>query len=143
MNETNTVDHIQQELSLAENLGVAIMNLISLEEHMFFSANKTGKDRYYGMLNEVREMRKEMLKNILVTYEGEGWCIGKHLLASSMRLLEVGTKALKNGGTAEAKPYFAKSYRLFQMFWELAPRQKAPAAGAPVCAVAEMNCCKE
>ena len=46
------------DLSTEEDLSIAVMNLISLEEHFFFSGAKTGKDEYYEMLSEVREMRK-------------------------------------------------------------------------------------
>ncbi len=68
-------------------------------------------------------MRKELLKKIVVSFEGEVWCIGKHLLASSMRLMEVGTKELNINGIVQAKPYFEKSYRLFRMFWEIVLQQ--------------------
>jgi glutaredoxin len=95
------------------------MNLISIEEHLFFTANKTGNDKYYYLLNEIREMRKELLKEIIITYEGEVWCISKHLLSSSMRLMEVGTKTLGKGETEKAKSLFEKSYRLYKMFWEI------------------------
>jgi glutaredoxin len=118
------------DLSMGEDLSIGIMNLISIEEHLFFTANKTGKDHYYGILNQIREIRKELLKKIVVTYEGEAWCIGKHLLASSMRLMEVGTKALNKGDIAEAKSYFEKSYRLFRMFWEITLRETQQ-QGAP------------
>jgi len=111
------------DLTSDEDLSIGIMNLISIEEHLFYTANKTRKDRYYGLLNEVREMRKELLKKIVVSFEGEVWCISKHLLAASMRLMEVGTKELKIGGIARAKPYFEKSYRLFRMFWEITLQQ--------------------
>jgi glutaredoxin len=111
------------DITSDEDLGVGIMNLISLEEHLFFTANKTGKDDYYDLLLEIREIRKELLKKIVVSYEGEVWCISKHLLATSMRLMEVGTKELKINGAKAAKPYFEKSYRLFRMFWEIVLRQ--------------------
>jgi glutaredoxin len=111
------------DITSDEDLGVGIMNLISLEEHLFFTANKTGKDDYYDLLLEIREIRKELLKKIVVSFEGEVWCISKHLLATSMRLMEVGTKELKINGAQEAKPYFEKSYRLFRMFWEIVFRQ--------------------
>jgi glutaredoxin len=111
------------DLTSDEDLSIGIMNLISIEEHLFYTANKTGKDRYYGLLNEVREMRKELLKKIVVSFEGEVWCISKHLLAASMRLMEVGTKELKIGGIVCAEPYFEKSYRLFRMFWEITLQQ--------------------
>jgi len=107
------------DLSSDEDLSIGIMNLISIEEHLFFTANKTNKDSYYTLLNEVREMRKMLLKKIIRDYEGEVWCISKHLLAASMRLMEVGTKALTKGDTDKAKGLFNQSYRLFILFWEI------------------------
>ena len=95
------------------------MNLISIEEHLFFTANKTSKDKYYTLLNEIREIRKTLLKEIIKDYEGEVWCISKHLLAASMRLMEVGTKALTKGEGEKAKGLFQQSYRLYMMFWEI------------------------
>ena len=73
----------QNELDLSsdEDLSIAIMNLVSIEEHFFFTAEKTGKPEYFEMLAKVREMRKELLKRIIKEYEGEVWCISKHLLA--------------------------------------------------------------
>ena len=85
------------DLSSDEDLSIGIMNLISIEEHLFFTANKTGKIKYFNLLNEVREMRKELLKLIVKNPEGEIWCTSKHLLAASMRLFEVGTKAQTKG----------------------------------------------
>jgi hypothetical protein len=107
------------DLSSDEDLSIGIMNLISIEEHLFFTANKTSKDKYYTLLNEIREIRKTLLKEIIKDYEGEVWCISKHLLAASMRLMEVGTKALTKGEDEKAKGLFQKSYRLYMMFWEI------------------------
>lgn len=105
------------DLSSDEDLSIGIMNLISIEEHLFFTANKTGKSSYYQMLKEVRGMRKELLKRIIKDYEGEVWCISKHLLAASMRLMEVGTKALSKGENKEAVDLFKKAYNLYSLFW--------------------------
>src|SRR3989339_1916830 len=80
------------DLSRDEDLSIAIMNLISLEEHFYFTAIKTNNQKYLEMLDSIRKLRIEMLKKIVVNPEGEEWCISKHLLASSMRLIEVGTK---------------------------------------------------
>lgn len=109
----------QMDLSTEEDLSVAIMNLISLEEHFFFTAQKTGKPEYLESLNQVRQMRKELLGKILPQTEGETWCISKHLLAGSMRLLEVGTKLLGEKRPKEAEDFFNKSYKLYAMFWAL------------------------
>lgn len=105
------------DLSADEDLSIAIMNLISIEEHFFFTAKKTGKSKYFDLLKEIREMRKELLKKIVKDYEGEVWCISKHLLAASMRLMEVGTKELGRGNKKAAKDLFEKSYNLYSLFW--------------------------
>jgi len=107
------------DLSSEEDLSIAIMNLISIEEHFFFSAQKTGDDKYFDLLKEIREMRKELMKKMIEEYEGEVWCISKHLLASSMRLMEVGTKLLGRNQKKEAKELFEKSYNLYSLFWGL------------------------
>jgi len=109
----------QLDLSLGEDLSIAIMNLISLEEHMLFNGNKTGKVKYFEMLNEIREMRKTLLKEIIKDPEGEVWCTSKHLLATSMRLFEVGTKYQTKGETTKAYDMFKKSFDLYNLFWAL------------------------
>jgi hypothetical protein len=109
----------QMDLSTEEDLSIAIMNLISLEEHFFFTAEKTGKPEYFELLNEVRSMRKELLGKIITETEGETWCISKHLLAGSMRLLEVGTKLLGEKRQKEAEEFFHRAYKLYSLFWGL------------------------
>jgi hypothetical protein len=105
------------DLSLDEDLSIAVMNLISIEEHFFFTFKKTGKEEYLDFLKEIRETRKELLKKLIKEYEGEVWCISKHLLAASMRLMEVGTKELGLGNKKEAMELFEKSYNLYSLFW--------------------------
>jgi hypothetical protein len=107
------------DLSSDEDLSIAIMNLISIEEHLFFTSQKTGKPQYLDILNEVRTMRADLLKKIIKDYEGEVWCISKHLLAASMRLMEVGTKEEKKGHKKEAWELFEKSFRLYSLFWAI------------------------
>jgi len=107
------------DLSSGEDLSIGIMNLISIEEHLFFSGGKTGDKKYYDLLDEVRKMRVELLKQIIKEYNGEVWCVSKHLLAASMRIMEVGTKALKNGEKGKAHDFFEKSYHLYNLFWGL------------------------
>ena len=107
------------DLSASEDLSIAIMNLISIEEHLFFTSQKTGKPQYLDLLNEVRTMRAELLKKIIKDYEGEVWCISKHLLAASMRLMEVGTKEEKKSNKKEAWYLFEKAFRLYSLFWAI------------------------
>lgn len=107
------------DLSSDEDLSIAIMNLISMEEHFFFTYNKTKDAKYLDLLNEIREMRKSALKRIIKDYEGEVWCISKHLLAASMRFMEVGTKSLTKGDKKDSEDMFQKAYQLYSLFWGL------------------------
>ncbi len=109
----------KMDLSSDQDLSIAIMNLISIEEHFFFTGAKLNKTDYYDIIKEVRETRKELLKKIIKEYEGEVWCISKHLLAASMRLMEVGTKQLGIGKKKEAYDLFDKAYNLYSLFWGL------------------------
>lgn len=107
----------KMDLSSDQDLSIAIMNLVSIEEHFFFTGAKLNKTEYYDMIKDVRELRKDLLKKIIKDYEGEVWCISKHLLASSMRLMEVGTKQLGLGKKDEAYDLFDKAYNLYSLFW--------------------------
>src|SRR4030042_2552832 len=109
----------KMDLSSDQDLSIAIMNLISIEEHFFFTGVKTGKPEYYDMLQKGRAMRGELLRKIIKEYEGEAWCISKHLLAASMRLMEVGTKQHKAGNKKEASELFEKAYDCYSLFWGL------------------------
>lgn len=107
------------DLSSGEDLSVGIMNLIGIEEHLFFTIQKTKNNKYLDLLNEVRLMRTDLMRKIVKDPEGEVWCISKHLLSSSMRVMEVGTKELKKGNKKEAANLFEKSYKLYSLFWAL------------------------
>ena len=107
------------DLSTEEDLAIAVMNLISLEEHFFFTGTKTNKPEYFELLNEVRSMRTKLLGRMIDKTEGETWCISKHLLATSMRLFEVGTKLQSSGKVDEAKEMFEQAYKMFNMFFAL------------------------
>lgn len=108
-----------KDLSSDQDLTIAIMNLISIEEHLIFSGAKTGKTGFYDMVQEVRELRKNLMLKIIPSYEGEVWCISKHLLAAAMRLMEVGTKQQSMGHKEEAYQLFTQAYDLYCLFWGL------------------------
>ena len=107
------------DLSMDEDLSIAVMNLISLEEHFFFTSARTGKAEYFDMLSEIRDMRKSLLKKLINKHEGETWCISKHLLGTTMRLIEVGTKLYSDGKRDEAKEIFGKAHEIYSLFWAL------------------------
>src|SRR3972149_1889229 len=101
------------DLSTGEDLSLAVMNLISLEEHFFFTGVKTHKDEYFDTVVEIREMRKSLLAELMPHHEGETWCISKHLLSTTMRLVEVGNKLQSEGQKDKAKSMFESSYKIY------------------------------
>lgn len=114
MKQSGSVD-----LSTEEDLSIAIMNLISIEEHFFFTGVRTKKSEYFDLLGEVRNTRKELLAKMMDKNEGETWCISKHLLATTMRLIEVGAKLHSDGKQAEAREMFERAYKMYSVFWAL------------------------
>lgn len=141
------------DLSLEEDLSLAIMNLISLEEHFYMTSQKTGKEEYLKLHQEIRTLRSQLLAKMIPRHEGETWCISKHLLATSMRLIEVGDKNQTSGKIKEAKEMFNLAYKIYSIFWGI----RLNLIGLPdILAVAEsdswslsdittklVNCCKE
>ena len=79
------------DLSSGEDLSIGVMNLISIEEHLFYTSQKTKDMKYLDLLNEIRKMR----------------------------VMEVGTKELKKGNKDKAWNLFDKSYKLYSLFWGL------------------------
>jgi hypothetical protein len=112
-------DKAGADLSTAEDLSIAVMNLISLEEHFFFTGVKTEKDEYFDTALEIREVRKGLLAKLMPNHEGETWCISKHLLAATMRLMEVGNKLQSEGQKDKAKSMFDDAYKIYSIFWAL------------------------
>ena len=107
------------DLSAAEDASVAVMNLISLEEHFFFTASKTGDASYHDISKDIRAMRTRVMEGLVDKYEGETWCATKHLLSASMRLIEVGNRYNAAGEKEKMKQSFADAYRLYSIFWAL------------------------
>ncbi len=117
------IDKLKKEnlidLSIEEDLSLAVMHLISLEEHFYFTGIKTDKDSYFDFLNEVREIRKILLNKLVDKHEGETWCLSKHLLGATMRLIEVGTKLYSEKKLKEAKEIFDYAKKTYALFWAL------------------------
>ena len=108
------------DISAWEDLSIGLMNLVSLEEHSFFSYVKTQDDKFLEILNTVRELRKKLLGLIVKKDdESEKWCMSKHFLASSMRLYEVGNRLLGEGKEKEAKEFYKDAAELYGLFWKL------------------------
>ncbi|MBI2141958.1 hypothetical protein HYU15_00535 [Candidatus Woesearchaeota archaeon] len=119
MEKVRSVGKGGADLSKDEDLSIALMNLISLEEHSYFTAMKTDNAKYLGMMNSIRELRKTLLKRIVKDPKGEEWCISKHLLAASMRLIEVGTKEQSQGNKKDATFMFSSAFHLYSLFFAI------------------------
>jgi len=110
------------DITAFEDLSIALMNLVSLEEHCFFSYIKTQDKKFLEILEIVRELRKKLLVLIVKNDkddESEKWCMSKHFLASSMRLYEVGNRLLHEGKEKEAKEMYKDAAELYGLFWRL------------------------
>ena len=94
-----------KDLSSDQDLTIALMNLI--------------KTSFYDLIKDIRELRKNLMLKVIPQYEGEVWCISKHLLASSMRLMEVGTKQQSLKNDEQAYQLFSQAYDLYCLFWGL------------------------
>ena len=113
------------DLSRDEDLAIGIMNLISLEEHLFFTAMKTDDKKYIDQLDAIRKIRIRLLQRIVKDPKGEEWCMSKHLLAASMRIYESGTKELSRGFRKEAEELFDDSFSLFSLFFTVNMQAKS------------------
>ena len=75
-NYKNLLDKVEEvtkqkelDLSSGEDLSIGIMNLISIEEHLFFTSQKTKDKKYMDILDEVRLMRTDLLKEIMLKWK--------------------------------------------------------------------------
>lgn len=123
MKEKNELD-----LSTGEDLSIALMNIVSLEEHSFFSFVKTHDEKFLEILETCRELRKRLLAKIVKKDDdSEKWCMSKHLLASSMRMYEVGNRFLHEKKIEEAKQSYNDAAELYALFWKLNLENKSKA----------------
>ena len=130
-NFIKTIEEIKEknvlDISSWEDLSIGLMNLVSLEEHSFFSYVKTNDEKFLEILEITREMRKNLLKLIVKEDdESEKWCMSKHLLASSMRLYEVGNRLLHENKIQEAKNMYNDAMELYGLFWKINSNNKDP-----------------
>lgn len=107
------------DLSSDQDLTLGIMNLVNLEEEFFLLGAQSKHKDYYDLLFKVREMRKVLLQMIIQQYEGEVWCIAKHLLAAAMRCMQAGFKLIAQNEAKLAYELFQFAYDLYALFWGL------------------------
>ncbi|MBI4018600.1 MAG: hypothetical protein HY368_03250 [Candidatus Aenigmarchaeota archaeon] len=101
------------DVTKAQDLALAVTNLISLEEHLAFTAMKTGNGDFYEMARAVRKIRIMCLRNLIGEPAGELWCSSKHALSAMMRLFEVASKE----ESAKCEEYMKAAFDLYQLFW--------------------------
>ena len=101
------------DISKAQDLVMAVTNLIALEEHLTFTAAKTNEPDFYDIARTVRKMRVKCLRELIGDPKGELWCSSKHALSAMMRLLEVASK--EEG--KKCNEYLKAAFDLYQLFW--------------------------
>ena len=116
-------DKNKADLTNKEDLAIAVMNLISIEEHLSFTAMKTGKKEYLHILGSIRKLRIGLMKSLLDNTEGELWCISKHLLAATMRQMETATKYI-DADEGKAHDILKGAFGTYGLFWLLQRRDK-------------------
>ncbi len=117
------------DLTHQEDMSFAIMNLVSLEEHLAMSSVKAKKQEYLVILAAVRKLRIKLLRKLVTNTEGEVWCISKHLLAATMRLMETATKHLETN-VAAAHELEKDAFDLYSLFWLLQQTPEKPKRAA-------------
>lgn len=105
------------DLGKETELSFAVMNLIEIEEHLAFTAAKTRKQEYLDLQLSVRKLRSKYLKKIVKNESGECWCIAKHLLSTTMRLMETAVKQGASGNKKEAMELLNDAIECYQLFW--------------------------
>ncbi|MBI2970942.1 MAG: hypothetical protein HYY37_00820 [Candidatus Aenigmarchaeota archaeon] len=116
-------DQHKADLTCREDLAIAVMNLISTEEHLSFTIMKTGKKEYMPVLDAVRKLRINLLKMLIINNEGELWCISKHLLAATMRQMEVATKYITTDAR-KAQDMLDSALSTYGLFWLMQQEDK-------------------
>jgi hypothetical protein len=106
------------DLAKDQELSIAVMNMVSIEEHLAFTIAKTKKKEYIEIYNQIRSLRSKYMKEIVKNKEGEMWCVSKHLLSTTMRLLETGIKYSVEDEN-KALDIFNDAADLYQVFWLL------------------------
>lgn len=117
--EQSSLVKAKGDLASDTELSIAVMNLISIEEHLAFTISKTKKEEYIDVYNEIRKLRSKYMKQIVKNYDGEMWCVAKHMLSSSMRLFETGIKHAAANDKKKAIELFLDAADTYQMFWFL------------------------
>ena len=114
------IDIWSLDINSSEDLSIALMNLVALEEHCFFSYLKTDNDKYLDILEKVRESRKVLLKNMVnEDDDSEKRCMSKHFLATAMRLYEVWYKFYHSWKKQKAKNIYKEAWEQYWLFWNL------------------------
>jgi len=107
----------KSDIAKEQELSIAVMNLISIEEHLAFTTAKTKKQEYIDVYNIIRKLRTKYMKRLVKNKKGEIWCVSKHLLATTIRLMETAVKYGKENKKKEAMELLNDAMETYQLFW--------------------------
>lgn len=102
---------VKEDVGLLDDLEFGLRHLIGLEDHLVDDIESTGDKIKVEALELVRSIRTKYL-SLIVNGKNQEWCELKHCLASSMALIEVGTRFVSSGQEKEAIECFKDSKKL-------------------------------
>ena len=116
------------DLSWKEDLTMAVMNLISAEEHASQSFITSKDEKWLKVLEELRKIRTRWMELLVKEDDkrSQVWCLSKHLLASSMRLSEVSNKLKELQRNDESKKMIVDSGDLLGAFYFINDKEEEP-----------------
>lgn len=104
------------DIDVKSDLLMALMNLIESEHHARFSWYSTGKEEWLDRLNDKREMRAEIMKDLEREEDSQLHCYNKHILSACFRFWEVGDKYLSDGDKKNAILNYNRAFKLLEEF---------------------------
>lgn len=107
------------DIAKEQELSMAVMNLIATEEHLAFTSAKTGRKEYLDLYMAVRKLRSRNMNELVKNKNAESWCASKHLLSTTMRLMETAIKYGASGEKERAMELLDDAIEAYQIFWFL------------------------
>jgi len=98
-----------KDVGFIEDAILYLQNAIAGENHAIMSYLATKSLKWLQISSLLRRNRSKILYKLTNEEKGEGYCFGKHILACSCALKELGNRCLEDGNQKEADEYFSEA----------------------------------